>query len=164
MPSVCACQNIPVSSYREQALIEAPVAEVWDLVGDPNRHPEWWPNVLEVDALSAIEQDAKYRQVTQVAGGAKVESTFQIEKLDELHEIRLVCTDWGTKARWLLTEAQEATFAEIEITFASDIGALGLLRAPLARRYLRTWVQASLDGLRAAAAAERQPVENTVQA
>ena len=164
VPAVRGCQNGPVSTYREQALIDAPVAEVWDLIGDPNRHPEWWPNVLEVDGLPMIEQDAKYRQVTKIVPGRELETTFQIEALDELHEIRLVCTDYGTKARWLLTEAQEATFTEIEITFGSDIGALGLVRAPLAKRYLRSWVQASLDGLRDAVAAAHQPAQSTVQA
>jgi uncharacterized protein YndB with AHSA1/START domain len=50
-----------VSVCRSQALIHAPADRVWDLVGQPNRHPEWWPRVIEVrgerfDEGSAAEQ------------------------------------------------------------------------------------------------------------
>ena len=138
-----------LSVWREQALIEAPVERVWDLIGDPNRHPEW-PLVVEVEGLPRIEQDATYRQVSLTPRGGTVETTFQIEKLDELREIKVRCTDYRTYAHWLITGAQDATFADLEIGFESNRAELGLLRAPLARRYLRAWAEAPLDGLRAA--------------
>jgi uncharacterized protein YndB with AHSA1/START domain len=34
-----------VPQLRQQALIDAPVQVVWDLVADRNCHPEWWPTV-----------------------------------------------------------------------------------------------------------------------
>ena len=37
-----------MSAYRQQALIDVPLATVWELVRDPNRHPEWWPRVVKV--------------------------------------------------------------------------------------------------------------------
>jgi uncharacterized protein YndB with AHSA1/START domain len=146
-----------VSVWREQALIEAPVERVWDLIGDPNRHPEWWPLVIEVEGLPRIEAGATYKQVSRVIGGT-VETAFEIEELDEMREIKLTCTQYGTSARWLITEAQEATFVDLEMSFSSDRASLGagqsiywgMLRVPLARRYLRTWAEASLTGLRAA--------------
>jgi len=143
-----------VSLWREQALIEAPVERVWDLIGDPNRHPQWWPMVLEVEGLPRIEQDATYRQVTRSPTGS-IETTFKIEELDEMREIKVTCTDYGTYARWLITEAQDATFAHVEVGFESDRASLGLLRAPLAKRYLRAWADASLAGLRRAIEAGR---------
>jgi uncharacterized protein YndB with AHSA1/START domain len=147
-----------LSVWREQALIEAPVERVWDLIGDPNRHPEWWPIVIEVEGLPRIEAGATYMQVSRIASGGTIESIFQIEELDEMREIKLTCTEYGTYGRWLLTEAQDATFADLEMGFASDRASLGagqniywgLLRVPLAKRYLRTWAEASLAGLRAA--------------
>jgi uncharacterized protein YndB with AHSA1/START domain len=146
-----------MSVWREQALIGAPVVRVWDLIGDPNRHPEWWPMVIEVEGLPRIEAGATYRQVSRVIGGT-VETTFQIEELDEMREIKLTCTRYGTYARWLITEAQGATFTDLEIGFASDRASLGagqsifwgMVRAPLAKRYLRAWAEASLAGLRTA--------------
>ncbi len=38
-----------MSAYRKQAVIDAPVEAIWELVGDPRRHPEWWPKIIEID-------------------------------------------------------------------------------------------------------------------
>jgi uncharacterized protein YndB with AHSA1/START domain len=146
-----------MSTWREQTLIPASIERVWELVGDPNRHPEWWPTVIEVEGLPRIEAGATYRQVSRVVGGT-VDTTFRIDELDEMREIKLTCTRYGTYSRWLITEAQDATFADVEMGFASDRASLGagqnilwgMVRAPLAKRYLRTWADASLSGLRAA--------------
>src|SRR5436305_8680813 len=105
-----------MSSWRRQALIEAPVGTVWDLVGDPNRHPEWFPMVLEVSGLGAIEENATYRQVTRRVGGT-METTFAIEELQEMRQIAMRCTDTGTYTRWWLTEARGATFADVNIDY-----------------------------------------------
>jgi uncharacterized protein YndB with AHSA1/START domain len=37
-----------MSVCRNQALINASPGRVWELVGDPRRHPEWWARVIEV--------------------------------------------------------------------------------------------------------------------
>jgi hypothetical protein len=142
-----------VSHWREQAVIDAPVEEVWELIGDPNRHPEWWPVAVEVSGLRAVTQDATYRQVSRSARGT-IETTFQIDALEELREIKVRCTDFGAYARWLLTEAQDATFADVEVGFESDRTNLGLLRAPLAKRFLRRWAEVSITGLREALSRE----------
>ena len=89
------------ASYRRQAVIDAPVEEVWDLVGDPKRHPEWFPMVMEVSGLPSVETDATFRQVTRTVGG-KIETTMAVEELDDLRQISLRCTDTGTYTRWWL--------------------------------------------------------------
>ncbi|MGI9557903.1 MAG: SRPBCC family protein [Solirubrobacterales bacterium] len=153
-----------MTTYREQAVIDAPAEEIWGLVGDPNRHPEWWPLVVRVEGLPDVVPDATYKQVSRVVGGKLLESTFQIAKLDELHEIKVVCTDYGTNARWLITPAQESTVVDIEMGFESDRASLGVLRVPLARRYLRTWVDLALGGLRGAVADEPEPARSPADA
>ncbi|HEX6583794.1 MAG TPA: SRPBCC family protein [Thermoleophilaceae bacterium] len=45
-------------SSTQQAFIEAPVERVWELVGDPNRHPEWWPEMLEIECADLKEAAA----------------------------------------------------------------------------------------------------------
>ena len=52
-----------MSVCRNQALIHASPEKVWDLVGDPQRHPEWWPRVIEVHGERFDEGD-NYAQVT----------------------------------------------------------------------------------------------------
>src|SRR5919204_357080 len=103
-----------MSGWRRQAVIDAPVEVVWDLVGDPRRHPEWFPRVLAVSDLGEVEQDGRFRQVTRSLRG-RIETTLAIEQLQELRAINMRCLDTGTYVRFLLTEAQDRTFADIEI-------------------------------------------------
>ena len=157
MGSVDPCRELAecpaVSRWREQALIDASVEDVWELIGDPRRHPEWWPVAVEVNGLPAVTQDATYRQVSRWVRGT-IETTYRIEELEELRVIKVRCTDFGAYARWLLTEAQDATFADVEFGFESDRSSLGLLRAPLAKRFLRRWAEVSIAGLREALSRE----------
>jgi hypothetical protein len=145
-----------MSSWRKQALIDAPVAVVWDLVGDPNRHPEWFPRVVEVKGLPAVEQDARFRQVTRQLGG-NMETDFAIERLDELRNISLRCLDTGTYVRWLLAEARDATFADIEIGFEPTRLSVRVFDATLGRRFCRRWTEDALDGLARAVDAPANP-------
>ena len=48
-------------SWRQQALIDAPVQEVWSYVGDPARFPEWAHNVINVTGLAEVEEGAEFR-------------------------------------------------------------------------------------------------------
>jgi uncharacterized protein YndB with AHSA1/START domain len=143
-----------MSSWRRQALIDAPVGTVWELVGDPNRHPEWFPMVLEVSGLGAIEENATYRQVSRGVGG-KMETTFAIEEIEDMRRIAMRCTDTGTYTRWWLTEARGATFADIEMGFEPNSLLVRVVDVTVGKRYCRRWTEQALDGLDAAIAQER---------
>ena len=39
-------------TIRETRLLEAPPAEVWEVVSDPARLPEWWPSVQRVEEVT----------------------------------------------------------------------------------------------------------------
>jgi hypothetical protein len=145
-----------VSSWRQQALIEAPVQAVWDLVGDPNRYPEWAADVVSVTGLASIDEGSTYRQVSKTPLG-KTETTFQIEELDELREIKLRCRRSGYYSRWLLTEAQDGTFvdAEIGIETSSPIPYRALHAAAGGKRYFRRLVDGAFDGLRSVVEGQR---------
>jgi uncharacterized protein YndB with AHSA1/START domain len=101
-----------MSVVRSQALINAPPQRIWELVGDPRRHPEWWPRVVEVRG-EVFDEGSNYAQVTRDPGG-QIETTMSVERLEDLREIDLRCTHTGTYSRWLLTEAQGDTFVEVE--------------------------------------------------
>src|SRR3954452_20744647 len=102
-----------MSACRRQAMIEAPVESIWDLVGNPSRHPEWWPRVIEVEG-ERFDQGDEYVQVSRGPVG-KAKTEFLVERLDDLHEIRLRCQVSGTYAHWLLTEARGGTFVDLEM-------------------------------------------------
>jgi Polyketide cyclase / dehydrase and lipid transport len=141
-----------MSLYRQQALIEAPPEVVWELLGNPNRHPEWWPRVVDVHC-DGLEQGCTYRQVTKSPKGI-IETDISVETLDDCREINMRCLDTGTCSRWLFTEAQGNTFVEAE--FGMDPHGIGdrVFDLVAGRRYFRRWMEQSLDALQKAARAE----------
>ena len=57
-----------VSAHRQQARLDAPIEEVWSLIGAPRRYPEWWPRVIEVHG-ERFEEGDEYVQVTRDPSG-----------------------------------------------------------------------------------------------
>ena len=143
-----------MSVSRRQALIHAPPSRIWELVGDPRRHPEWWPRVIEVRG-EKFDEGSNYAQVTRDPTGT-VESTMRVEKLEEVNEIRMRCLQTGTYSRWLLTEAQGDTFVDVE--FGMDPISVGnrIFDATLGRLYFRRWLDQSLAALEEVVA-DREP-------
>ena len=135
-----------MSAYRQQAHLDAPVEEVWSLVGAPNRYPEWWPRVIEVQG-ERFEEGDEYVQVTRDPTGS-VKSSFLIERARDLREIRMSCELTGTYAHWFLTPAQGGTFVELEMGMEPRRFGDRLFDVTRGRRYFRSWSQQSLDALR----------------
>jgi uncharacterized protein YndB with AHSA1/START domain len=144
-----------MSSVRRQALIDAPLESIWELVGDPSRHPEWWPRVIEVKG-QRFEEGDEYVQVTRAPGG-RAETKFVIEQRDELREIRMRCELTNTYADWVLTSAQGGTFVDLELGMQPNKLSRRLFDAALGPTYFRRWAEQSLDGLRSAV----EPAEAT---
>jgi uncharacterized protein YndB with AHSA1/START domain len=136
-----------VISARRQRMIDASVEEVWALIGDVNRHPEWWPRVEEVEC-DLLAEGCTYRQVTKKPGKT-VETTISIESLDDCHELRVRCLDTGTYCAFLLASAQDGTF--VDATFGIEPHGPG--ERVFGGAFVRRWLDQSLDGLRNAASA-----------
>jgi uncharacterized protein YndB with AHSA1/START domain len=135
-----------VSAIKRQAVIDAPVEEVWSLVGDPRRHPEWFPRVVEVNG-ELFQEGERYAQVTTQRRGT-VETDFLIERLDDLHEIRFACQKTGMYAHWLLTDAQGDTFVDVEMGMQPKSTGDKVFDAVMGRLYFRRWLDQSIDALR----------------
>src|SRR5919112_1864902 len=101
-----------MSAHRQHAHLDAPLDVVWDLVGTPRRYPEWWPRVIEVRG-ERFEEGDEYTQVTRAPMG-RTETSFLLERRDNLREIRMSCLQSGMYADWVLTPAQGGTFVEGE--------------------------------------------------
>jgi uncharacterized protein YndB with AHSA1/START domain len=141
-----------VSIYRQQAMIEAPPEVLWELLGDPNRHAEWWPRVVEVQC-EGLEEGCTYRQVTKTPMG-KIETDISIETLEDCREITVRCMDTGTLCHWLFTEAQGNTFVDAEFGMDPQDFGRKVFDVVAGRRYFRKWLEQSLDALERAAQAE----------
>ena len=145
-----------MSSYRQQAYLDASLEDVWELVGSPPRYPEWWPRVVEVRG-QRFEEGDEYAQVTKDPAGGRTESNFLLERREDLHEIRMSCDLTGMYADWLLTEAQGGTFVEVEMGIQPKRVSDRIFDAALGKSYFRRWSSQSLEGLRAALGREREP-------
>jgi uncharacterized protein YndB with AHSA1/START domain len=135
-----------MSAIRRQAVIEAPVESVWSLVGDPRRHPEWFPRVIEVNG-ERFEEGEDYAQVTKGLIGT-AHTDFVIERMDDLREIRFACQKTGMYAHWLLTDAQGDTFVDVEMGMQPKKTGDRVFDVVLGRHYFRRWLDQSLDALR----------------
>ena len=140
-----------MSRYRQQAYIEAPVEDVWELVGTPRRHSEWWPRVIEVRG-ERFEEGDEYAQVTKDPGGRHVRTEFLVERRQDLREVRLLCQHTGMYADWLLTAAQGGTFVELEMGLQPRGVGNRVWDLAMGHIYFRRWAGQSLDGLREALA------------
>jgi uncharacterized protein YndB with AHSA1/START domain len=136
-----------MSTTRKQAVIDAPVLEVWELVGDPRRHPEWFPRVVEVSG-QRFEEGEEYAQVTRSPFGTVEQTDFVIERMTDLREIRFACQKTGMYAHWLLTDAQGDTFVDVEMGMQPKSTGEKVFDAVLGRVYFRRWLDQSIDALR----------------
>ena len=128
-------------------MVDAPVQRVWDLIGDPSRHPEWWPRV-EVVECDLLDVGCTYRQVTKKPGKT-IETTISIECLDDCQELRVRCLDTGMYAAFLLAAAQDGTFVDAEL----GIEPHGVGEKLVGGLFVRRWLDQSLEGLKRAALA-----------
>jgi uncharacterized protein YndB with AHSA1/START domain len=151
-----------MASFRQQALIDAPLEEVWTMVSDPVKGPQWSEDVVAVTGVpTKIEKGSVFEMTSRGPMGIKATTPFRVEKFDDMHEIKMTCQVSGFYSRWVLTEAQGGTFTELELGFdklehrrplsATTVAALHT------KSYLRRTVDKLLDGLRRAVALERTP-------
>jgi hypothetical protein len=138
-----------MSSYKAQALIDAPVQEIWELVGNPSRHPDWWPGVIEVRG-ERFDLGDEYVQVSRLAGSTDT-TNFLVERSDPLHEIKLRCQTTGTYAHWLMTEAQGSTFVDVEFGMQPKSFRYKMFDNTMGRLVFRRWLEQSVDALKKAA-------------
>lgn len=141
-----------MSAVREQMLVDAPVSAVWELVGDPRRYPEWLPRVFEIQG-EQFEEGAEFVQVSRHPAVGRSEAHFLIDRVDELHEIRMHCTVSGMFVHWQLTGARGATFLDAEFGMDPLRRRDRLIDATIGRRFFRRWLAEAMDGLKRAAKA-----------
>jgi uncharacterized protein YndB with AHSA1/START domain len=138
-----------MASFKQQALIDAPVERLWDVLADPATYPHWASDSVDVTGLpTKIEKGATFEQTSPGPLGSTQTTTFKVEELDDLHEIKLRCQSSGYYSHWVLTRAQDQTFADVEIG-VEPIGVHGrVAQVAFPKRVLRQVVNQSLDGLK----------------
>jgi uncharacterized protein YndB with AHSA1/START domain len=140
-------------SSTQQTHIEAPPQAIWELVGDPNRHPDWWPEMVEVECAD-LKEGCRYRGVVKGLFGTDPHELL-IERLEGCREVSIFCEGTGVTTRFLLTEAQGGTFVQGYFAIEPNTIGMKVLGAVGGRRFMRSWLESSLENLKQAA--ERSP-------
>jgi uncharacterized protein YndB with AHSA1/START domain len=143
-----------VSEARRQAYIDAPVEAVWRLLEDVDRHPDWWPRVVEVEC-DGLEAGCTYREVVQTPFG-KDEMHLRVDRLDDCRELLIRCVNTGTFVHFTLAEAQDGTFVEARFGMEPSTLKHRAFDMAIGKRYFRSWLESSLDAMERACQ-ERAP-------
>jgi uncharacterized protein YndB with AHSA1/START domain len=142
-------------TYRHQALIDSPVEDVWAVVSDPRTHPEWWPDVVDVQLDEPLVEGGEYTRTSKpVPFLDAMESVWVAERLEDLKEARFRCTLSGSWARFTLTPAQGETYVELESGMDPTTLRWRLMNA-MGSRFLKDWIVKVLDALPGEVAARR---------
>ena len=143
-----------MSSWREQTQVDAPIGEVWDLLCDPSRAPEWAESVIAITGGPArIEtKGALYDVSARGPLGLRATTPFKVTEFEEMREVKMQCQVTGFYTHWLLTEAQGGTFTELELGVEELPGGRGVrgraMTALHTKNFLRRAVEKTFDGLR----------------
>jgi uncharacterized protein YndB with AHSA1/START domain len=134
-----------MSAARRQAFIDAPVEAVWELIREAERHPEWWPRVIDVDC-DGLSEGCTYREVVKTPLGLD-EMNLEVERLDDCENLAIRCLNTGTFVRFTLTEAQGGTFVEGQMGMDAKQPAMRVFDAVAGQRYFRSWLRQTLEAL-----------------
>jgi uncharacterized protein YndB with AHSA1/START domain len=155
-----------MAAWKQQALIEAPVSEVWDMLSNPSQASEWAHDVIAVTGVPvAIEKGSRFQVTARGPLGLKATTPFKVEELEDMRELKMQCQVTGFYSHWLLTEAQGGTFTELELgvePIEAKRGVQGRAAGALhTKSYLRREAEKTLDGLRRAVGHPREDASAT---
>jgi uncharacterized protein YndB with AHSA1/START domain len=136
-----------VSTYRAQVQIDAPLDEVWALVGNPATYPQWWPAAVEIRG-ERFDFGDRFTQVVPGIAGRQLEYSRIIDRREELKELGWHCPTTGGFQHWLLTDSQGGTFVDMEMGMNPPALRYGLFDKTLGRWVMKRWSEQAVDGLR----------------
>jgi uncharacterized protein YndB with AHSA1/START domain len=135
-----------LSRCRQQTFIDAPREVVWQLIADVEHHPDWWPDVIEVDSAE-IAEGCEYREVMKVPMG-KAERQFRINAFDDPERFHIKCVNTGGFVEIELTGAQDGTFVTAEAGMEPKTVRFRVFDAVAGRRDFTRWLEKSLEAMR----------------
>ena len=145
-----------MSEARQQAFIDAPIGVVWELLEDADRHPEWWPRVVEVEC-EGLEAGCTYREVIKGAVGED-DMVIHVDRMEDCEELLIRCVNTGTFVHWTLTEAQEGTFVDARFGMEPAKFQHRVFDLVAGKRYFRSWVRQSLEAMQRVASERAERV------
>jgi hypothetical protein len=97
-----------------EALVAAPAEEVFKILHDPTRHPEWWVGVDAVERVRRQDDALRFSVDSSDHPGTRLE-----QRQEQLAGggIVMTCLQYGIRFRWRLSPEGDATrvYAHVEI-------------------------------------------------
>ena len=143
-----------MSECRQQAWIDAPIGVVWEMIRDVNRHPEWWPKVVEVEC-EGLEEGCTYRSVTESPFGYQ-ELDVVVDRLDEMREMRIRCISTGTFVDLAVADVRGGTFVDARFGMDPMTARTRVFDAIAGKRFFRRWLEQSLEAMQQVAQSKSQ--------
>jgi uncharacterized protein YndB with AHSA1/START domain len=136
-----------VISSSRQAFIDAPASEVFDLLADPDRQIEWWPDTQVFECQGEkFEEGCKIRNVNSRPWPmGDLETTLELAKLVPGKEVLIQCLDTGTYTRAVITDAQGGAFLECEAGNDPKNISMRVMDATIGKRLFARWVDHAVD-------------------
>ena len=120
---------------------------MWAVVSDPESHPDWWPDVVDVRTAGPVGEGGEYVRVSRRMGFLdEVDAVWVVERLENLKEAHFRCTISGSYARFSLTPAREDTFVEVESGMLPTNLRWRVARA-ISQGWFKRWLRDVLDAL-----------------
>ena len=97
-----------------EALVAAPAEEVFKVLHDPTRHPEWWVGVDAIEGVHRQDDALRFWVDSRDHPGIRLE---QRQESLAGGGIVMTCLQYGIRFRWRLTPEGDATrvHAHVEI-------------------------------------------------
>jgi uncharacterized protein YndB with AHSA1/START domain len=142
-------------------LIDAPAAEVWQLVSDPYNLPRWWPRTARVENVDAKPggKRTQWTKVLQTSEGRGVRADFRCvssaERERYVWEQELEGTPFERHLRALRVEVgmrERDAATEVSLTEEQTLKGMSKLGSPLMRKARREALDQALDGIERALA------------
>jgi uncharacterized membrane protein len=136
---------------ERQLVVKGDRHSVWALVSDPDRYPEFMPNLERWDTVTEgpAELGSRYTVHWKI-GAAPVGGVIELVEFDPARDLAwLSITGVSQRGRFRLRDAGPGgTKVTFRLSYQSPGGLLGLLADRIAARQVGTTLAASLENLR----------------
>jgi uncharacterized protein YndB with AHSA1/START domain len=102
-------------AFRDAAVSAAPPEEVWKLLYDPARYPEWWSGIAAVEVEEPGEDGPDRFSYYPEGGGSDPPLLQLLETSRDDRRIVVSCTTYDFRFEWALESVEDGGATRIDV-------------------------------------------------